>query len=123
MTRRWIIVGTIIGVLVLGITGGAVLAQGGGTDGDATLKGLPSRVAAILGLDEAQVQDAFKQAAREMQDERLQRKLDHLVELGKLTQEEADDYKAWYLARPEGPLHGKAFSGLKHHKLKGRFGH
>ena len=123
MRRRWIVIGTIIGVVALGITGGAVLAQSDGTDGDATFKSLPSRVAAILGLDEVQVQDAFKQATTEMQDERLQRKLDHLVEKGRLTQEEADQYKEWYQSRPEGPLRGFGFSGRKHHKLSGRFGH
>ncbi len=88
------------------------MAYGHGAEGDPPLQSFASRVAAILGLDEAQVQDAFSQAAGEFQDERFQRKLDRLVEKGWLTQKEADEYKEWYLSRPEGALPGGSLRGF-----------
>ena len=122
MSRRWIMVTVLVGVLALGITGGAVLAQGGGTDGDSSgdspNRGLASRVAEILGLDEAQVQDAFEQALGELHEEALQRKLDRLVEMGKLAQDQADEYKEWFQSRPEG-LSPKLFHGSRGHRFHG----
>lgn len=64
MKKRWIITALAVAVLALGITGGVILAHGGGPNGDPPLKSLASRVAAILGIDEAKVQDAFNKAAK-----------------------------------------------------------
>ncbi len=111
--RRWLYALILTGLLVIGITGGTVLAHGGGGNGDSPVKNFASRVAGILGLDESQVQDAFKQARAEMQDEALQAKLDKMVESGRLTQEEADEYKEWYDSRPDTLTPG--FGGRKFH--------
>jgi len=111
--RRWLYALILTGLLVIGITGGAVLAHGGGENGDSPVKSFASRVAGILGLNESQVQDAFKQARAEMQDEALQAKLDKMVESGRLTQEEADEYKEWYDSRPDTLTPG--FGGRKFH--------
>ncbi len=112
MKRRWIFVPLLVGLLAIGVTGGAVFAQGDGTGGDSPAQSFVSRVAAILGLDEAQVQDAFKQATREMQDEAVQQKLARLVEQGRLTQEQADEYLEWYQSRPDTLPPGLPFRGL-----------
>ncbi|MBF8268120.1 MAG: hypothetical protein HW388_1628 [Dehalococcoidia bacterium] len=106
MKRRWLFITLLVGVLTLGIMGGTALAQEDGTGADTPLKSFAARVAGILGLPEAQVQDAMKQAATEMQDEAVQRKLDKLVEKGRLTLEQATEYKAWYDSRPDGMLPG-----------------
>ncbi|MBI2164865.1 MAG: hypothetical protein HYU29_00450 [Chloroflexi bacterium] len=111
MKKRWLFVPLLVAALVLGITGGTVLAQGGGTSGDSPLKSFATRVAAILGLDEAKVQSAFNQAAKEMQDEALQQKLDRMVEQGRLTKEQADQTKQWYQSRPEALSPGSPFGG------------
>ena len=111
--RRWLYAFLLTGLLVIGITGGAVLAHGGGENGDSPVKSFASRVAGILGLNESQVQDAFDQARTEMQDEALQAKLDKMVESGRLTQEEADEYKEWYDSRPDTLTPG--FGGRKFH--------
>jgi hypothetical protein len=115
MRKRWFFVTLLVGVLALGITGGTVLAHDGGVGGDSPLGKFTSRVANILGVDEAQVQDALDQASREIQDESLQLKLDRMVESGRLTQEQADAYLEWYVSRPDG-----LFSGFK---LRGFGGH
>ncbi|MCZ6534978.1 MAG: hypothetical protein O6914_03235 [Chloroflexi bacterium] len=111
--RRWLYALILTGLLVIGITGGAVLAHGGGENGDSPVKSFASRVAGILGLNESQVQDAFDQARTEIQDEALQAKLDKMVESGRLTQEEADEYKEWYDSRPDTLTPG--FGGRKFH--------
>lgn len=115
MKRRWLFVTLLVGVLALGITGGTVLAQEDGTSSGSPLKSFVSRVAAILGLDEATVQDAFKQAAKETQDEALQRKLDAMVAQGRMTQEQADQYMQWYQSRPEALFPGFPFGGFGKH--------
>jgi len=111
--RRWLYAFLLTGLLVIGITGGAVLAHDGGENGDSPVKSFASRVAGILGLNESQVQDAFNQARAEMQDEAIQHKLDKMVENGRLTQEEADEYKEWYGSRPDTLAPG--FGGRKFH--------
>ena len=108
---RWLFVGILVGALALGITGGTVLAHSDGTDGDSPFQSFVSQVATILGLDGADVQAAFDQALREMEDDALHRSLDKQVERGRLTQDQADEYEGWYRSRPETfsprlPFHG-----------------
>jgi hypothetical protein len=76
-------------------------------------------VATILGLDETDVQDAFDQAGREMEDDALHRSLDRKVERGRLTQEQADEYEGWYQSRPESLSPRPSFRGFGH---RGFFG-
>ena len=61
MKRRWLMITMLVGALAVGAIGaGAVLAGGnGGGEGGSRINDLASRVATILGLDQAQVQDAF----------------------------------------------------------------
>ena len=113
MKRRWLFVPIIVGLLALGITVGGVLAQGGG-DGDGTAKSFAGRVAAILGLEEAEVKDSFTQAATEARQDRLMTKLVGLVEDGSITQEQADEYLDWYQSRPDGINFGHRFRGGAH---------
>jgi hypothetical protein len=101
MNKRWFLVPAIAVMLAIGvITAGATLAQETDT-GDSAISNLASRVARILNLDEAQVQDAVDQALREMRDESVRNKLNELVEQGRITQEQADEYFAWYQSRPD----------------------
>ena len=115
MKKRWFVVTLVVGVLALGVTGGDVLAQDTGEERDSPVEKLTSRVVAILGLDEFQVQDAFDQARREMRDEPIQLKLDRMVESGRLTQEQADAYRDWYMSRPEGLCPGFKLGGIRGH--------
>ena len=109
MKRRLLFVTLLVGILAIGITGGTILAHGARTGGDSPLNSFASRVATILGIEETRVQDAFDQAAREMQDVALQQKLDRQVEQGHLTQEQADEHMKWFLSRPEGLSFGPGF--------------
>ena len=58
------------------------------------------KVAAKLNIDKAALQDAFKQVMLEEQQARQDDMFAKLVTDGKLTQEQADAYKAWLSARP-----------------------
>ena len=131
LRKRWFYVVLVTGLLVIGGTVGTVLAfhnegrghVSGQLHGYAEEEGFVSRVATILGLEESQVQEAFQQAARETQDEAIQRKLDWAVENGHLAREEADELKEWLDSRPE--VIGPGFSwGNKHHSFhRGFRGH
>lgn len=75
-----------------------------------------AKVAGILGIDQAQVEAAFTQARQEIRSEAEANRLAKLVAAGKLTQEQADQYKAWLDSRPVipaqlGPQGGQAGRG------------
>ena len=97
----------VIVVLILGSLGGIALAADNG--GGSQSKTLLDRVAEILvdkGVDitSDQLQEAFNEARSQMQDEALDNYLEKLVNDGRITQEQANRYKAWLQARPDmGP--------------------
>ncbi|MFC1864631.1 hypothetical protein ACFLYG_02255 [Chloroflexota bacterium] len=99
--KKFIIVGLLATVLLVGsISSGVAFAQT--ETGDASQSGtLLARVAEILGIDQQKVEDAFAQAQSEMRDEALDSYLQKLVDEGTITQEQADQYKAWQQARPD----------------------
>lgn len=117
MYRRWFMVALLTGMLALAITGGTVLAQSDGSEEGSPVKTLAARVAVILGLDEGEVQDAMQQAHEEMRDEGMQRKLDQMVENGRLTQEQADEALEWAQSRPEGMGQGHGPRGFGMHRM------
>ncbi len=119
MNRRWIIVPIVAGALAVSIAGGTVLAHGGGPGG--ARGDVAGGVATILGIDQAEVEAAFSQAATEHRQASLQGRLDNLVSEGRLTQEQADEYMSWFLSRPEG-LQGPGFKRFNGHGLRGGSG-
>ena len=108
--RKWIIVGVVIALVVVGagITGGLAYAQ---TPSPNPVKppavnpgkDLADRVATILGLDQATVEAAFAQAEKDMQSDAVKSYLDRLVQAGKMTQAEADQYLKWWQSKPQTP--------------------
>ena len=106
MKRRWIVVSALTAVVALGISGGAVLAQTAGPNGDSPVKGMISRVASILGLEKEQVQDAFDEAVAGMRAEKIKARLDALEENGRITSDQRDDLEDWINSMPEGLGHG-----------------
>jgi len=61
-----------------------------------------------VAVDSEQLKDALDQAQSEMRNEALQNWVQKLVDEGKITQEEADQYLGWWQSRPdiELPLPG-----------------
>lgn len=84
---------TLVMLVGLAIVGGVVSAQ----DSGQSTGTFTQRVANILNVDEASLQDAMKQARQEL----AQEKVAAAVESGKITQEQADAKVAWIQATPE----------------------
>ena len=118
MRRMRIIIPIAIAVGVVTAIGFGVAFAQGNEKGDSNASRLAAKVAEILGLDAAVVDDAIKQAREELRDEAIQKKLNALVEKGQLTQEQADEYLNWIQSKPEGiPAIGKqSFGKMGHHK-------
>jgi hypothetical protein len=97
-SKKFIIIVSVVAALALvGSLTGVALAQ----DTSGSGKTLLARVAEILGIDQQKVEDAFAQAQEDMQNEALDNYLKNLVDQGKITQEQANQYKAWVQSRPD----------------------
>lgn len=94
--KSLILVPVVAVVLLLGVTVGVVFAKDS-TNPPGHSQDILDRVAQILGIDEQKLIAAFKQAQDEFEAQRLAK----LVEEGKMTQEQADQLKAWEAARPD----------------------
>ncbi len=73
----------------------------GGPGGSGDME-IMTRVAQILNIDKQKLSDAFKQAGSELAQTRMDAMFAKWVTDGKLTQAQADQYKAWLKAKPEG---------------------
>ncbi|MFQ6026625.1 MAG: hypothetical protein ACE5Q6_03820 [Dehalococcoidia bacterium] len=105
MKKKWFAIPLALGVLGFALTGSSLFAHGGGHGGGPRSNDIAARVANILELEESQVQAAFDQVHRENQDQRLQSKLDRLVEAEKISPELSEETMSWYQDRPDAALH------------------
>lgn len=114
MKRKWLMLPLVTGILAAGLTGASVLAHNEDGETESPKDAVAAKVAETLGLDQQTVKDALQEAIQEVRSDRLQHRLDHMVEAGRLTQEQADAYLEWYEARPDGPnqrFSGRGFGG------------
>jgi hypothetical protein len=108
--KKIIIVAAVVAVIAaLSITGVALAQTDDSSDNPETT--LLAKVATILGIDQQTVEDAFAQAQSEIQSEALDSRLADMVSQGTITQEEADQYKAWYESKPDVSIPGLDFEG------------
>jgi len=91
----------IAALLTGAITVGAVRAQDTDEGEDRAAKTILGRVAAILGLDDSTVEDAFNQARKDQQTQAYKESLDRHVESGHITAEEAEQQFLWFQSRPD----------------------
>ena len=89
-----------IGVGVVSLAG-AGLASAHGPGDSGTRSEITDRVAAILGVDSAELGNAFDQARDGVRTEKMDARLDQAVADGTITQEEADEIRAWMDSRPD----------------------
>lgn len=109
--RKFILIAVVLAVMVLaGSIAGVAVAQSGGTSQNQT-KTLWARVATILGIDQQKLESAVAQAQKETQSERLNQYLQGLVDQGKMTKDQADQYKKWWDSRPNTTIPGP-FGGM-----------
>jgi Spy/CpxP family protein refolding chaperone len=102
-SKKFIVAAVLAALVLVGGTSAAVLAASNSDDSQP--KTLLGRVAEILGIDQQKLEDAFAQAQSEMQEEALDSYLKNLVDQGKITQEQADQYKAWWQSKPDMTLY------------------
>lgn len=108
-SKKFVILASVLAaVLIIGATAGAVLAQAGDNGTGQAKDGILTRVAQILGIDQQKLTDAFKQARTEYRQQHpigqnQEQKLDKAVQDGKLTQQQADQIKSWWAAKPANP--------------------
>ena len=103
------IIGLLAVVLLISASlGGVALAQENEEDSQpaATLDDIWDKVATILqdegvNITSEQLQDAVAKAREQMRTEALENFLNKLVEEDKITQDEADQYLEWWLAKPD----------------------
>jgi hypothetical protein len=108
-SKKFIIIGVVTAVLLVGTISGVAIAQTQDDDNNpqAQREALLDRVCEIYeentgtAIDAEALQEAFAQAQDEIQAEALDNFFQKLVDDGKITQEEADQYKAWLEARPK----------------------
>jgi hypothetical protein len=117
-SKKFIIIAVLAAVVLVASIGGVALAQSGDEDNPQTQQeALLDKVCAIYeqntgtAIDAQALKEAFAQAQSEMQGEALDKFLQNLVDEGKITQEQADQYKAWLETRPDVPILAPGFPG------------
>jgi hypothetical protein len=111
--KKFIILGVVLAVVILvGATAGVAFAQTGAaktpvaqvTSAVAGFSdNLTARIAKILGIDQQKLDAAIKQANTDLQNQRLDDYLNQLVQSGKITNDQANQYKTWLNSRPNIP--------------------
>jgi hypothetical protein len=100
------------GLLAVAVLIAGVATTVNADDGNKGIRGpfggnVIERAAQILGIDKQKLIDAFKQAGTETAKKNQDDRFAKWVTDGKLTQAQADQYKAWLAARPaEVPMFG-----------------
>jgi hypothetical protein len=112
--RKWLIPVALSVVLIGGITGGVIAAADNGSSSTVAQNQTADRYQALLDracaiyqektgvtIDSEQLKSALQQAQSEIRDEALKNRLQGLVDKGKITQQEADQYLEWWQSRPD----------------------
>lgn len=112
--KKSLVISLIAIAVAVGVTTGVVFAQDEDeTQPEAQHGALLEKVCDIYedntgdAIDPEALKDAFVAAQGEMMAEAMESYLDKLVEVGIITQEEADQLKEWWEARPETSLPGR----------------
>ncbi|MDE2836698.1 MAG: hypothetical protein OXL97_04225 [Chloroflexota bacterium] len=132
MRKRWLVVPALAALLLTGVIAGTAFAQDGSSDDDSRVSRFVEILAGKLGIGEEELQTSVDETMEELQaerkaawEQRLRDKLAAMVEEGKVTQEQADEYLDWYLDPPEiarGDSRGRFGFGKGHHRgMRGGF--
>jgi len=125
--RKWFIPVVVVASVLLigGITGGMIAAGDNGLGAAVAQNQTAERYQALLdracaiyqentgvAIDPGQLKAALQQAQSEMRDQALENRLQDLVDKGKITQGEADQYLEWWQSRPDVQLPLRGLGGL-----------
>jgi hypothetical protein len=133
--RKWLIPVVLSVVLIGGITGGMIAAADNGSSSTVGQNQTADQYQAFLdracaiyqentgvAIDSGQLKDALDQAQSELQEKALESRLQNLVDEGKITQEQADQYLTWWQSRPDiqAPLPGLSGPGPGGGMMRGK---
>lgn len=105
-SKKFIIVAVVAVVaIIVGATAGIALAANPPETERGSNK-LLARVAEILDIPQDRLVEAFKQASAELREQRRDAYFQNLIDEGKLTQQQVEEYKQWLQDRPDIPLPG-----------------
>ncbi len=110
--KKFIIIAVLTSLVIVTTIGGVIMVRADSTPTPTpSTTSLMARVAAILGIDQQKLQDAFTQAGKEQQADSLKTYLNDQVTQGKITQQQADDYLKWWQSKPNVPS-ARGFGGF-----------
>ncbi len=128
MRRKWLVVPVLATLLLTGVIAGTAFARDGSSDDSSGVSRFVEILAGKLGIGEEELRTALDETRDELQAERkaaweqqLRDKLAAMVEEGRITQEQADEYLDWYLNPPAiapRDSRGKFGFGRGHHRGK-----
>ena len=101
MISRKLIIGAGSGLLGALALAGAVFAQEDSPNNQNPRNAINDRVAEILGIEREDLDSAMQVARKEHHEKKREEHLSALVEAGTITQEQADEIKAWQNNKPE----------------------
>jgi hypothetical protein len=111
--KKVVIAGALAAIVLTASIGGVAMARAGTyspakpaaanqeVSANSTQQTLLGRVAEILGIDQAELEAAVKQAKQEQQLQTIKNRLDRFVAAGRITQEQAEEFLAWLQSRPD----------------------
>jgi len=109
-SKKFVVFALLAAVLLVGSISGIAFAQtGNGDDSQPEVRcgALLDKVCEIyeqktgVGIEQEVLKEAFTEAQSEMRDEALDKGLRKLVDEGKISPDQADQYKAWLQAKPD----------------------
>jgi hypothetical protein len=112
-SKKFVIIGVMCVVILAATIGGFAVANAaddGAKKSETALTTMMDKVAEIYekntgtAIDAAQLQQAFEEAGAAVMSDRMEQYLQKLVDDGKITQEQADAWKAWWNSRPTTAL-------------------
>ncbi len=116
ISKKLLIIGAICVVVIAGTLGSFAIVNAASdnssntTQAQTALTTLMDKVAEIYqtntgtAIDPAQLQKAFEQAGAAIKTEKIDQMLQKMVDAGKITQAQADQWKAWWDSRPDNAL-------------------
>ena len=115
LTKKWIIIGVVCLVVVVGvILGGVAIANAANNDNassaNATQASLWDKVAQMYqqdtgtAIDPSALQKAYQEAGKALREDKIDQMLQNLVTQGKITQDQANTWKTWWDSRPTSAL-------------------
>lgn len=103
-SKELTIVTVVIAVVVIIAATAGIAFAADQPDSEKGSNKLIARVAEILGISQDKLENAIKQASEELREQKRDSYFQKLIDEGRLTQGQVEEYKQWLEDRPDIPL-------------------